>query len=128
MSLDNVTKRYQNQDVLREFDLTINDGEFFTILGPSGCGKTTILRLIAGFEKPDEGQVVLDGQDIAHLSAEHRPTNTVFQSYALFPHMTVFDNVAFGLKMSRVKKSEIKIATSTFRWSKATCGHCPRHR
>ncbi len=108
MSLDNVTKRYQNQDVLREFDLTINDGEFFTILGPSGCGKTTILRLIAGFEKPDEGQVVLDGQDIAHLSAEHRPTNTVFQSYALFPHMTVFDNVAFGLKMSGVKKSEIK--------------------
>lgn len=108
LSFNSVSKRYQNQEILREFDLTINDGEFFTILGPSGCGKTTILRLIAGFEQPDHGCVVLDGQDIGNLPAEHRPTNTVFQSYALFPHMSIYDNIAFGLKMSGVDKAEIK--------------------
>lgn len=107
LSFDKVTKHYENQDVLFEFDLSITDGEFFTILGPSGCGKTTILRLIAGFETPDEGVVMLDGQNISHLPANERPTNTVFQSYALFPHMNVFDNVAFGLKMSGVEKHEI---------------------
>tara|TARA_R110000868_G_scaffold92728_3_gene257150 strand:- start:3579 stop:4895 length:1317 start_codon:yes stop_codon:yes gene_type:complete len=107
LSLNKVTKRFQTQEVLTGFDLTIEDGEFFTILGPSGCGKTTVLRLIAGFETPDEGQVILDGQDISQLDAEKRPTNTVFQSYALFPHMTVFDNVAFGLKMAGTDKADI---------------------
>jgi len=107
LSLKQVTKRFESQAVLYEFDLNIEDGEFFTVLGPSGCGKTTVLRLIAGFESPDEGKILLDGQDITRLDAEKRPTNTVFQSYALFPHMTVFDNVAFGLKMSNVPKAEI---------------------
>ena len=84
LSLKQVTKRFESQAVLYEFDLNIEDGEFFTVLGPSGCGKTTVLRLIAGFESPDEGKILLDGQDITRLDAEKRPTNTVFQSYALF--------------------------------------------
>lgn len=108
LSLKQVTKRFESQAVLNDFDLNIRDGEFFTILGPSGCGKTTALRLIAGFESLDEGDILLDGQNITHLDAEKRPTNTVFQSYALFPHMTVFDNVAFGLKMSKVPKAEMR--------------------
>lgn len=108
LSLEHITKSFRSQAVLTEFDLTIEDGEFFTILGPSGCGKTTILRLIAGFESPDEGKVRLDGQDITPLPAEDRPTNTVFQSYALFPHMSVYDNIAFGLKMSGVEKTAIE--------------------
>lgn len=83
---------------LRNADLTINDNEFFTLLGPSGCGKTTLLRLMAGFEVPTAGELTLFGDDIAHLPPEKRPINTVFQHYSLFPHMTVLDNVAFGLK------------------------------
>ncbi|WP_286174118.1 ABC transporter ATP-binding protein [Rhodobacter sp. NTK016B] len=83
---------------LRSVDVTVEDGEFFTLLGPSGCGKTTLLRLIAGFEQPTGGQLVLDGQDIAAIPPSRRPVNTVFQSYALFPHMTVAQNVAFGLE------------------------------
>ena len=108
LSLRKITKSYQDQPVLNEFDLNIEDGEFFTILGPSGCGKTTILRLIAGFETADQGAVYLDGTDISQTSAEQRPTNTVFQSYALFVHMNIFDNVAFGLKMAKINKAEIK--------------------
>ncbi|WP_221801088.1 spermidine/putrescine ABC transporter ATP-binding protein PotA [Oceanobacter mangrovi] len=108
LALKQITKRFDSHAVLYEFDLNIEDGEFFTILGPSGCGKTTVLRLIAGFEAPDEGKIVLDGTDISRLEAEKRPTNTVFQSYALFPHMTVFDNVAFGLKMAGVAKADIR--------------------
>ncbi len=103
-----VSLNFDTQTVLNGFDLSIRDGEFFTILGPSGCGKTTVLRLIAGFESPAEGQIYLDGKDIAHLPAEQRPINTVFQSYALFPHLNVFDNVAFGLRMAKVSKSEIE--------------------
>lgn len=103
-----VTKRFQTQEVLSNFNLTVNDGEFFTIVGPSGCGKTTVLRLIAGFEQCDGGSVQLAGEDVTQLQAERRPVNTVFQSYALFPHLNVFDNVAFGLKMSRTPKEEIK--------------------
>ncbi|MCG8610345.1 MAG: spermidine/putrescine ABC transporter ATP-binding protein PotA [Pseudomonadales bacterium] len=102
-----MSKTFQTQDVLSGFDLTIREGEFFTILGPSGCGKTTILRLIAGFESPDEGEILLRGSDVTAIPAEKRPVNTVFQSYALFPHMSVFDNVAFGLKMAKVSKTEI---------------------
>ncbi|PWE27568.1 ABC transporter ATP-binding protein [Pararhodobacter marinus] len=83
---------------LRSVDVTVAEGEFFTLLGPSGCGKTTLLRLIAGFEQPTGGQLVLDGQDIAAIPPSRRPVNTVFQSYALFPHMTVAQNVAFGLE------------------------------
>ena len=106
LTLSNITKRFASQEVLTAFSLAIEDGEFFTILGPSGCGKTTVLRLIAGFEQPDEGTLLLNGVDITRMPAEQRPVNTVFQSYALFPHMSVFDNVAFGLKMAGVGRQE----------------------
>lgn len=108
MQFRQVSLKFDTQEILTGFDLDIKDGEFFTLLGPSGCGKTTVLRLIAGFEQPDEGQILLDGHNIAEQLAEHRPINTVFQSYALFPHLSVFDNVAFGLKMSRTPSAEIK--------------------
>jgi len=104
----NVTKRFATQEVLSGFALDVAHGEFFTILGPSGCGKTTVLRLIAGFEKMDEGKLLLDGQDVTGIPAERRPVNTVFQSYALFPHMNVFDNIAFGLRMARVPPADIQ--------------------
>jgi spermidine/putrescine transport system ATP-binding protein len=89
-------------------DLTIADGEFFALLGPSGCGKTTTLRVIAGFEEPDEGEVRLAGRPLRGVPPFHRPVNTVFQDYALFPHMTVEQNVAFGLRMARVPRDEIR--------------------
>lgn len=108
LRLEGVSKKFQGTEVVSDFHLSIDDSEFFTILGPSGCGKTTILRLIAGFETPDAGKVWLDEEDVSCIPAEKRPTNTVFQSYALFPHMTVFDNVAFGLKMASINKEEIK--------------------
>lgn len=108
IQLNNVSKRFDTQMVLSGFNLSIHDGEFFTILGPSGCGKTTVLRLIAGFERCDEGTLTLAGKDLTAVPAEGRPVNTVFQSYALFPHMTVFDNVAFGLKMAGVAKADIQ--------------------
>lgn len=108
IELRSVKKSYGNKTVVNNIDLTINHGEFLTILGPSGCGKTTILRLIAGFEELDSGKIILDGEDITDVPAEQRHVNTVFQSYALFPHMTIFDNVAFGLRMQNVPKSEIK--------------------
>jgi len=107
LQLYGVSKTYADNTVLDALDLTIYDGEFLTLLGPSGCGKTTVLRIIAGFEKEDQGQVMLDEKDISILKAEHRPVNTVFQSYALFPHMTVYDNIAFGLIMHKVPKAEI---------------------
>ena len=87
--------------------VTIRENEFFTLLGPSGCGKTTLLRLIAGFEYPTEGEILLHGQDIAHLPPDKRPVNTVFQHYALFPHMTVAENVGFGLRMLGKPAAEI---------------------
>lgn len=108
LTLKQLSKTYGDNKVLDTFDLTIFDGEFFTLLGPSGCGKTTVLRMIAGLEEADSGAIHLAGELISNLPAEQRPVNTVFQSYALFPHMTVFENVAFGLKMSKVPKSEIK--------------------
>ncbi len=86
-------------------DLQINDGEFFSLLGPSGCGKTTSLRMIAGFELPTSGEVLIHGKAMGKTPPYQRPVNTVFQSYALFPHMTIFDNVAFGLQMKGVDKS-----------------------
>jgi spermidine/putrescine transport system ATP-binding protein len=106
--LKQLSKTYGGNRVLDQFDLTIYDGEFFTLLGPSGCGKTTVLRMIAGLEDADIGEIRLAGEDIVAIPAENRPVNTVFQSYALFPHMTVFDNVAFGLRMSKVPKAEIE--------------------
>jgi spermidine/putrescine transport system ATP-binding protein len=97
-----VVKRYGPVTALHGVSLAISDNEFFTLLGPSGCGKTTLLRLIAGFEELSGGSILLHGQDIAQLPPDKRPVNTVFQSYALFPHMTVADNVAFGLKMKGI--------------------------
>ena len=108
LSLEHVVKRFDKDEVLNDFNLEIFDGEFFTLLGPSGCGKTTVLRLIAGFEQADEGVISIEGEPVEDLLPEKRPVNTVFQSYALFPHMSVAQNVAFGLRMAGVKKTEIE--------------------
>lgn len=108
VELVGVTKRF-GDDVLAvdSLDLNINDGEFFSLLGPSGCGKTTTLRMIAGFEFPTEGSVRIHGAEMGLKPPNERPVNTVFQSYALFPHMTVSDNVAFGLQMKKVSKADV---------------------
>lgn len=108
LELAGIHKSFQSQRVVEDFSLSIGHGEFFTLLGPSGCGKTTILRLIAGFEMPDSGNILLEGRDISQVSPVNRPVNTVFQSYALFPHMSVFENVAFGLRMSGVSALQLK--------------------
>src|SRR5918996_6576973 len=105
--LQGVSKRFGNLIAVREMDLAIQPGEFFTLLGPSGCGKTTTLRMIAGFEEPSEGTVLIDGADVEGLPAHRRPTNTVFQTYELFPHLSVGENVAFGLRRKKVPKQEI---------------------
>ena len=102
-----IRKFFDGKEVIPQLDLTINNGEFLTLLGPSGCGKTTVLRLIAGLETVDSGRIMLDNEDITHVPAENRYVNTVFQSYALFPHMTVFENVAFGLRMQKTPAAEI---------------------
>src|SRR5690606_12292528 len=99
IQLKDVTKEYNGQVVLRGIDLEIKSNEFVTFLGPSGCGKTTTLRIIGGFVEPTSGEVLFDGVDILQLPAYKRPTNTVFQRYALFPHLNVFENVAFGLRV-----------------------------
>ena len=101
-------KRYGDFTALQRISLTIRDNEFFTLLGPSGCGKTTLLRMIAGFEEVTEGEIFLYGEEIENLPPHQRPVNTVFQNYALFPHMTVLDNVAFGLEMRGKSKSEAR--------------------
>ena len=101
-------KRFGSVTAVDAVDLTIPQGEFFSLLGPSGCGKTTTLRMIAGFEQPTSGQVLLDGADMAGIPPNKRNVNTVFQSYALFPHMKVFDNVAYGLRRAHVARAEIK--------------------
>jgi spermidine/putrescine transport system ATP-binding protein len=102
--LDRVSKYFDELAAVHELSLDIDQGEFFTLLGPSGCGKTTTLRVVAGFEEPTSGQVLIDGEDVAGLPPYRRPTNTVFQSYALFPHLSVGDNVAFGLQRKRVPR------------------------
>jgi len=103
-----LTKSYDAALVLKGIDLSIESGEFFSLLGPSGCGKTTTLRLIGGFERADSGAVLIDGDDIAGVPPEKRPVNTVFQSYALFPHMTVEDNVGFGLRFQKCSKDQAR--------------------
>src|SRR4051794_19572447 len=108
VSLRSVSKRFGEFTAVRGMDLDIPQGQFFTMLGPSGCGKTTTLRMIAGFEEPSEGAVLLDGEDVTGQPPFRRPTNTVFQSYALFPHLSVERNVAFGLQRQRVSKDEVR--------------------
>ena len=107
LQIRHLSKSYGDTQILQNINLDIYDGEFLTLLGPSGCGKTTLLRLIGGFELPNAGSLQLEGVDIAGLPAEKRPINTVFQHYALFPHMNVYDNIAYGLKLKGVPKTEI---------------------
>ena len=109
VELRNIHKRYGSYTALEDFSLEVRRGEFLTLLGPSGSGKTTILRLVAGFEEPQSGQILIDGQDAAPLPPYRRNVNTVFQHYALFPHLNVFRNVAFGLERKKLPQGEIRI-------------------
>ena len=108
ISLEGVEKRFGSNLVVKKMNLEIAEGEFLTLLGPSGCGKTTTLRMIAGFESPDEGEIYLGDEAINSLTPNKRDTAMVFQSYALLPHYNVFDNVAYGLKIRKVPKEEIR--------------------
>lgn len=108
VELRGVFKSIHDHDVLHDINLEVREGEFLTLLGPSGCGKTTMLRLISGFENPTSGQIFIDNKDVSGLQPHERHVHTVFQSYALFPHMTVFENVAFGLRCQRVPQKEIE--------------------
>jgi spermidine/putrescine transport system ATP-binding protein len=107
LRFENVTKRFGAFTAVDRVTLDIEHGRVFSLLGPSGCGKTTLLRMAAGFEKPDEGRVFLDGKDITDLPPEQRPVNTVFQNYALFPHLTIRENIAFGLRIAKLPKEKI---------------------
>ncbi|WP_374028951.1 ABC transporter ATP-binding protein [Bdellovibrio bacteriovorus] len=104
----NIGKSFSSQTALKGINLSIGEGEFFSLLGPSGCGKTTLLRIIAGLEKPCEGKILFNGQRIDTLSAQQRPFNMVFQRYALFPHMTVGENIAYGLKLKKLHRDQIE--------------------
>jgi spermidine/putrescine transport system ATP-binding protein len=106
ISFENVTKRFGRMVAVDNVNLAINEGEFFSLLGPSGCGKTTLLRMLAGFDTPTEGRILIDGKDISAVPPNKRPVNMVFQSYAVFPHMTVADNIAYGLTVDRVPAAE----------------------
>ena len=108
VELRQVSKRYGEDTAIESIDLSIVEGEFFSILGPSGCGKTTTLRLIAGFEQPSTGEILIQGHDMSRTPAHRRSVNTVFQSYALFDHMTVWDNIAFGLRIKRLGRSQLQ--------------------
>ena len=110
--LVDVVKRFGEAVAVDRISLEVRDGEFFSLLGPSGCGKTTTLRMIGGFEEPTSGLIELQGQDVTWLPPYQRNVNTVFQSYALFPHLTIFENVAFGLRRKKVKDSEVKARVS----------------
>lgn len=103
----NITKSFEGQLAIEDFSLSIADGEFLTLLGPSGCGKTTVLRLLGGFEECDKGDIRIDGRSMAGIAPDSRPVNTVFQTYALFPHMDVYENVAFGLRIAGMGKDDI---------------------
>ena len=105
---EQVSKSFSGYKALDNVSFSIKKGEFFSLLGPSGCGKTTLLRILAGFEQPESGRILLDGQDITKLPPNKRPINTVFQNYALFPHLTIWENIAFGLKIAGRPKAEIK--------------------
>lgn len=108
VELQNVTKEFEDFRAVDDISLQIKQGEFLTLLGPSGCGKTTTLRMIAGFERPTKGNILIDGKVVNNVEPYNREINTVFQQYSLFPHMTIFNNIAFGLKMKKVPKAEIE--------------------
>ena len=108
IDLKNISVSFGGQPILKDLNLYIRDGEFITLLGPSGCGKTTTLRIIAGFLEPDSGEVIFEGKVINGVPAYKRQVNTIFQRYALFPHLNVFDNIAFGLKQQKKSKAEIQ--------------------
>lgn len=108
IDFQNISKSYGKNTVLDEFSLSVKENEFLTLLGPSGCGKTTTLRILGGFESPDSGHVIFDGKDITNLAPNQRNLNTVFQKYALFPHMSIADNIAFGLKISNKSQTYIQ--------------------
>ena len=108
LELDSVSKSFDGKKVLNHLNLEIGRNEFITLLGPSGCGKSTTLRIIGGFEKPDEGRVLFEGKDITGLSPDKRNVNTVFQKYSLFPHMDVAENIAFGLKLKKKSSQYIR--------------------
>ena len=112
VELKNISVTFDEEKVLDHIDLKIKDKEFVTLLGPSGCGKTTTLRVIAGFVRPDEGDVLFDGEVINHLPPHKRQVNTIFQRYALFPHLNVYENVAFGLRVKKIPEKEIKKAVT----------------
>src|SRR5713101_9344023 len=105
IALEGVGKSFAGVEAVRDVTLTIAEGEFFSLLGPSGCGKTTTLRMIAGFATPDAGRILLQGANVTSVPPNRRPVNMVFQHYALFPHMSIYDNVAFGLKMKKVPRA-----------------------
>ena len=107
VTIDHVSKRFGDFVALDDINFTIKPGEFFSLLGPSGCGKTTLLRIIAGFEFPDEGAILFDDSNVVPLAPNKRPSNTVFQTYALFPHMTIYENVAFPLRLKKLSNEEI---------------------
>lgn len=108
IQMKQVNKMYGNHHIVKDLDLTVYKGEFLTLLGPSGCGKTTTLRMLAGFESPTNGEVSLNGKNIVNVPPYKRDVNTVFQNYALFPHLTVRENISYGLKMKKEKKREIE--------------------
>src|ERR1700760_2832682 len=107
LRIEGVVKTFGGFRAVDALSLDIQAGEFFALLGPSGCGKTTLLRMLAGFETPDEGRILLDGKDIAQVAPHQRPVNMMFQSYALFPHLNVTDNIAFGLKRAGMDRGDI---------------------
>ena len=109
VNLDHISKCFdQKKYIIKDLSLSIYEGEFLTLLGSSGCGKTTILRMISGLEEVTEGRIYIDGKDVTDMDPTKREVNTIFQNFALFPHMTVFENVSFGLRMKKVSKDEIK--------------------
>ena len=108
IGIRDVSKRFGDVTAVDDVSLEIEEGEFFALLGPSGCGKTTLLRMLAGFEHPSAGAILIDGRDMSRVPPNRRPINMVFQSYAVFPHMSVFDNVAYGLKVTRVAKADVR--------------------
>lgn len=108
LCLTGITKSFGKNTILQDFNLDIHEGEILSLLGPSGCGKTTMLRIAGGFEHPDRGRVILDGTDVTRTPPHRRPLNIVFQRYLLFPHLTVFENVAFGLRVDKVSKAEVR--------------------